>query len=200
MDTEINNNGTKNIDSIIEDVRKYTLLAVSQDRYEHSVRVAETSVRLCEKYSLDTKQGYLAGIGHDMCKGFNPKLLLSLAMRDGNDIKGIERKKPSLLHGRAAAVKLREDFGVENKDVLEAVAVHTFGKVGMCDLAKVVYVADKIEPGRPHVTKKYLEKLEKLSLDELMCFILDENIAFLTKKGRQVSVETVELFNSLKTR
>lgn len=198
MDTEIKNDDAKNIDAVIESVRKCTLLAVKKERYEHSVRVAETAEHLCKKYGLDKKLGYLAGIGHDMCKDFSSDLLLSMASRDGNEITELEKKRPTLLHGRAASVKMREDFGVENEDVLEAVAVHTFGKSGMCDLAKIIYVADKIEPGRPHVTKKYLEKLKKLSLDELTFFIVDENISFLEKKGRQVAPESKYLRDSLK--
>lgn len=180
------------IDNIIEKVRLFTINAVKKERYEHSLRVAGTAERLCKKYNLDAKLGKLAGLGHDMCKDFSDEMLLSLASRDGLEMTLLEKIKPALLHGRAAAVKLLRDFNVENADVLEAVAVHTFGKPGMCDLAKVIYVADKIEPGRSHVTKKYLEKLKKLSLDELVIFVLEENISFLEKKGRVVAPVSME--------
>lgn len=189
---------TDEMDVLLEKVRLFTINAVKKERYEHSLRVADTAVRLCKKYKLDAKLGKLAGIGHDMCKDFSDEMLLSLASRDGEDITLLEKLKPSLLHGRAAAVKLGRDFNVENRDVLEAVAVHTFGKPGMCDLAKVIYVADKIEPGRPHVNKKYLDKLKKFSLDELVIFVLEENIAFLEKKGRAVAPVSMETLMSLR--
>ena len=41
-----------------------------------------------------------------------------------------------------------------------------------------IYVADKIEPGRKHITRGYLEKIE-ISLDELVLFVLSENISYL---------------------
>ena len=50
----------EDIDTLIENVRKYTESAVSQSRYEHSVRTAETSARYCRKYGLDEKLGYTA--------------------------------------------------------------------------------------------------------------------------------------------
>lgn len=203
MDTEKDKIGcgvflTDPIDVLTERVRLFAINAEKKERYEHSVRVADTAQSLCKKYSLEEKLGKLAGIAHDICKDFGQAVLLSLASRDGHEITALEKAKPSLLHGRAAAVKLREDFGIENKDVLEAVAVHTFGKDGMCDLAKVVYVADKIEPGRPHVTKKYLERFEDMTLDEMTLYVLEENISFLKKKARSVAPESMVLLDSLK--
>ena len=50
-------------------------------------------------------------------------------------------------------------FDITDSDILEAVRVHTFGEPGMCDLAKILYVADKIEPGRNHVTAEHKQML-----------------------------------------
>ena len=114
------------------------------------------------------------------------------------EISQIEKDKPSLLHGRAASVVLKNEFGVTNKDVLEAVANHTFGKPKMCNLAKILYVSDKIEPGRPQVTQEYLEKIEKKSLNELVSYVLEENIDYLNKKGKSVSDITYRFLESVK--
>lgn len=186
-----------NYDELIEKIRKYTLAAVTESRYEHSVRTAKMCEKLCKKFGLDKKRGYLCGIGHDMCKAMGDDLLISLASRDGEAITEIEKNKPSLLHGRAAAVKLKNDFGIDDDEIIEAVANHTFGKTGMCDLAKVLYVADKIEPGRDHVTEKYLDKLFSLSLDKMVYTVLKENVDYVTKKGKKVSPSTIEFLNSL---
>lgn len=190
----------EDIDTLIENVRKYTESAVSQSRYEHSVRTAETSARYCRKYGLDEKLGYLAGIGHDMCKAMDSELLMSISARDGKPFSDIERMKPGLLHGRAAAVKMQEDFNITEPDVIEAVANHTFGFVGMCDLSKVLYVADKIEPGRDHVTEAYLKSLEKLTLDQLVLSVLRDNVNHLKKKNKAVAPETELLLKWLEER
>ena len=44
-----------------EDVRKYALAAEKPERFEHSVRVAETAARMCEIYGQDCEKGYFAG-------------------------------------------------------------------------------------------------------------------------------------------
>lgn len=185
------------IDLLTEKVRRYVKKSVSEKRYSHSVRTAEMCRKLCALYGLDEKTGYFAGISHDMCKNFKPEQLLSLAKEDGADVSELERKKPSLLHGRAAAVLLKNDFGVTDSSVLEAVANHTFGKTGMCSLAKVLYAADKIEPGREHVTEDYLARLLALSLNGLVKAVLEENIDYLRKKGSAVAQESEKLLESL---
>ena len=161
------------------------------------MRVAETAALLCKKYGVDEACGYFAGIAHDMCKDMGDDELLTLASRDGNEISALERARPSLLHGRAAAVQLANDFGVHDEDILEAVRCHTFGKAGMCALAKIIYAADKIEPGRAHMTVAYFNKLLTLELDELVKTVLDDNVAYLAKKGCEVAADTQAFLASL---
>ncbi len=184
---------------ITETVRKYALAAVSEDRYRHSVRVAQTCARLCAHYGLNEQAGFFCGIAHDICKSMSPDMLLQIASRDGGEITKIEREKPSLLHGRAAAVKLREDWHVDDPDILEAVANHTFGKAGMCDLAKLLYVADKIEPGRENVTPEYTARLMEMSINCMTAAVLDESMEFLKSRGKKIARATKIFYKSLKS-
>lgn len=194
MDTDKNN---QDFSDLIEKVRQYTLAAVTETRYAHSVRVAETAEKLCGLYKINPQLGYLAGIGHDMCKDMSDKLLLSLAARDGKQITYLEKGKPALLHGRAAAVKLAEDFGVTDKNVLQAVADHTFGATDMCPLAKIIYIADKIEPGRDYVTQECLDKLFAMKLDDMLYAVLCDSMKYLDKKGHSIAPETKVLMEHL---
>ncbi len=176
-----------------EEIRIFTQEHVKKSRYEHSVRVAQMCARLCRQYGLDSRKGYLAGIGHDMCKDFSDQDLLELAARDGKEIIDFDRKKPALLHGRAAAVMLKEKFKVLDPEILEAVANHTSGIIGMCDLTKCLFLADKIEPGRPQSTDQYRERLLALSLNEMLYSVLEENYEYITKKGYEVYPGTREM-------
>ena len=170
---------------------------VSPSRYEHSVRVAQTAEKLCRIHGLDPRRGYFAGLAHDICKEMKGELLVSLATLDGQPVGRLEQDKPGLLHGRAAASVLRNDFAVEDGDILEAVRLHTFGAPGMGGLAKVLYVADKVEPGRPHVTDGYLERLFSMGLDEAMLYVLRENIGFLRAKGKKIAPASLNLLSFL---
>lgn len=176
-----------------EEIRAFTEAHVKAKRYQHSVRVAEMCARMCRQYGLDARKGYLAGIGHDMCKDFSDEELLELAARDGEEITDFERKKPALLHGRAAAVMLKEHFKVYDPEILEAVANHTSGIIGMCDLTKCLFLADKIEPGRPQSTDEYRARLFAMTLDDMLYSVLEENYEYLTKHGIEISPGTREM-------
>lgn len=182
---------------LTERVRKYALAMVSQSRYEHSVRVAQTAEKLCGIHGLAPQRGYFAGIAHDICKEMKGPLVLSLAALDGGPVSKLEEDKPSLLHGRAAATVLRKDFSVEDEDILEAVRLHTFGAPGMGDLAKVLYVADKIEPGRSHVTAAYLDRAYAMGLDEVFLFVLKENVDYLRARGKKIALASLQLLSFL---
>jgi nicotinate-nucleotide adenylyltransferase len=171
--------------------------SLSKKRFGHSLRVAETARRLCRKYDLDERQGYFAGLAHDLCKEIGDDASLAMAKAARRELLPLEQEKPGLLHGWAAAQVLRSDFQVTDPELLEAVEFHTFGRVGMSDLAKVIYVADKIEPGRSHVNQEYLEKLQPLGLNELVVSVLEENIEFLVRKGKRVAAESFDLLESL---
>lgn len=178
---------------LTEEVRIFTEQNVKKSRYEHSVRVALMCARLCRRYGLDDKKGYFAGIAHDMCKDFSDEKLISLAEKDGLPIEEVERGKPALLHGRAAAVLLKSKFAVKDADILEAVANHTTGKIGMCDLAKCLFIADKIEEERPQSTQEYRERLFKMSLAEMFYTVLKENYDYILKKGYTVYAATEKM-------
>lgn len=176
----------KQYDDLIEEIRVFTKKNVKKSRYEHSERVADMCVLLAEKSGVDTKTAYLAGIGHDMCKDFTDQQLLELAAKDGKAIMDFDRRKPALLHGRAAAVLMQEKFGIIDKSILDAVAIHTSGMIGMDNLAKCLFLADKIEPGRPQSTDEYRARLLSMSLDEMFVTVLEENYNYVLNKGYEI--------------
>ncbi len=189
----------ENIDEITEKIKKYVKKSVGQSRYEHSVRTAETCRKFCKKYGFDEKIGYLAGISHDMCKKLDAEEMLRLVKKDGKPISELEMSNPSLLHGRAAAVRLQEDFDVHEPDVIEAVSNHTFGRKGLCPLGKMLYISDKIEPGREYVDDAYKKSIKNLSLDELFYKVVSDSKVYLLKKGKKIAPETEELLKYLES-
>ncbi len=180
-------------DSVTERIRDFTEAHVKPSRYDHSVRVAEMCAKLCRRYGLDENKGYLAGIGHDMCKDMPKAKMLETAARDGDPITDFEKKTPSIVHGRAAAVIMKEKFDITDPDILEAVANHVSCRLGICDLGKILFLADKIEPGRPQSTKEYRENLMKLPLDQMLASVLQENYEYITNKGFDVYPDTKKM-------
>lgn len=182
---------------LVERVRKYAASQEKKKRYEHSLRVAETSRFMCSVYGEDPEKGYFAGLAHDICKDIDEKVMEELASHDGYGLCEAELKKPALLHGRAAAVVLRRDFDVSDSEILQAVARHTLGCGNMCALAKIVFAADKIEPGRPQSTQEYRDRLFSMPLDEMVKSVIEESMEYLKAKGKTSSPLTLEFYKSV---
>jgi nicotinate-nucleotide adenylyltransferase len=172
---------------------------LSPERFLHSRNTALLAWDLCRRFTLDPALGYLAGIAHDLGKSMEEETLLKLAKSDGRGISKLEKKKPALLHGRAAAVLLRERFDVHNGDVLEAVALHTGGAADMGPLAKVIYIADKLEVSREKadpVLRSMCYANE--SLDRIFFAVLDQTVSWLRSKKLELSEETFRLLEKMK--
>jgi len=177
----------------------------SLERFLHSRNTALMSWDLCRRLSaqsdpsLDPQLGYLAGIAHDMAKPLSEKELIKLAKSDGRGISRLEKEKPSLLHGRASAVLLKERFNVHNEAVLEAIALHTVGGKNMGSLAKVVYIADKMEVSREKVDPAVRKTVcGSNDLDRIFAMVLDQTVSWLRAKKLKLSEDTLNLLEKMR--
>jgi nicotinate-nucleotide adenylyltransferase len=175
-------------------------------RFLHSRNVAVMTADLCRIFGLDGMAGYLAGICHDIAKPLTGDEMISLAEKDGMAISKLERKKPSLLHGRAGAVMLRERYGIPGREILDAVMYHTVCGAGMGPLAKALYIADKIEFSREGVDPAlrdfapYAEDGTPAALDRLFGKILNETAAWLRSREIDLSEGTLSLLALMEKR
>ncbi|GMO32583.1 MAG: nicotinate-nucleotide adenylyltransferase [Termitinemataceae bacterium] len=185
-DTKYTNN-INNTKSTIENTVRSIL---NQKRFIHSRNTALLSADLCKHFGLDPNAGYLAGITHDVCKDLTDTEMITLAKKDGLPFSELEQKKPSLLHGRAAAIYIQEIFHITDSDIIQAVRYHTFCKSSMCNLAKIIYLTDKIEVGRTTVEGKlrqlaFTEQGAALTLDELFNIVFDATQKYLLDNGME---------------
>ncbi|MCL2191333.1 MAG: nicotinate (nicotinamide) nucleotide adenylyltransferase [Treponema sp.] len=186
---------SKNILVRVEEAARESL---SFDRFLHSRNTALLARDLCLRFSLNPALGYLAGIAHDLAKPLSDRAQIRLAKSDGREISPFEKEKPSMLHGRASAVLLKEHFGVHNESVLEAISAHTSGSANMGPLAKVVYIADKMEVSREKVDPA-LRKLVFAGddLDEIFVMVLERVVSSLRSGKLRLSEETQRLLEKL---
>lgn len=188
---------TETIKAITRKVDLYAKGVLPPARYAHSLRVARLSAELCARFGVDPLRGNLAGIAHDMCKSATDKWVLSLVARDGEPVAGIELEKPSLLHGRAAATLLRDDFCVDDESVLDAVRHHTFGAPHLDTLGQILFVADKVEPGRTDYDAARRSEILSGDLARMTALVLADNIEYLESRGKSVSPWTLAMFEVL---
>ncbi|MCL2209947.1 MAG: nicotinate (nicotinamide) nucleotide adenylyltransferase [Treponema sp.] len=190
--------------SLIMQIEEAARETLSVSRFLHSRNTALLARDLCRRFSLDQDAGYIAGIAHDLCKQFDPKQMTKLAKSDRRPISALEKEKPSLLHGRAAAILLKERYCINNNDILEAVAFHTSGRENMSSLAKVIYIADKAEVSRtidPGIRSMCCgEDFQKTpeALDIIFSAVLRKTVSKLQARELNLSLDTLKLLERMK--
>ncbi len=167
---------------------------LSEFRYTHCLRVERVSRGLAAEYGADVQKAGLAGLLHDYAKE-----------RSDDEFKQVIKSKnldPDLLnynnaiwHGIVGAEIVKDELGIADEDVLNAIRRHTVGSTNMTQVDKCVFVADFIEPERdfPGIdeAREYAEK----SLDSAVAFELKHSIAHLIDKNREIYPATFESYN-----
>jgi len=175
-------------------------IGLSSRRRAHTLGVAALAAELCARQGLDPERGRAAGLAHDMCKELPRAEQLALALEWGE-----ARPESSLLgdkvaHGPAAAVLLRREYGVEDAELLDAVAYHTLGRPGMAGLEIFLYCADKLEPGRRRLDPAFRERCLSLPPEAMLGEVVASVVGWLEAKGEPVARESLELLESLSRR
>ncbi len=175
-------------------------LELSAFRARHSRGVAELAASLCEKNGIAPLRGRIAGLAHDLCKELPVGEQRRLARLSGYFGGHADELTEELLHGPAAAYVLVHDydFGAGEKDIIDSVAYHTVGRPGMSPLDIIIYVADKIEPGRAHVDEAFRSRCLSLPPEGMLLAVMENTMSWLRSKGRAIAPETLLLYNSLR--
>lgn len=189
-----------NYDILIEEIKVYCEAHLSEKRFSHSLRVAEMCSEICELSGYDTKKAYLCGIAHDICKELDHDEMKKMVEESEYKITPSELQKISLMHGKAGAAFLKKHFGVEDSEILYAIAYHVCGRFDFGVLGKALYIADKNERGRPHVKKDpdFVKKLYSKSVDDMFYYTLKTSYEYqVNKPGFIIMDDTMEVIRAL---
>jgi len=169
----------------------------------HVGRVAAEAERLAAGFKeLDRERVALAAWGHDIARALSPQELLARARGLGLEVNPVEEEAPILLHGPVGAEILRQEYGIDDRQVLAAARFHSTGRAGMSLLEKVIFVADKIEPGKVRA-KPALARVRELAdrdLDAAILEYLDQMRETARQEGWPLHPQAVAARNELLSR
>jgi predicted HD superfamily hydrolase involved in NAD metabolism len=102
-----------------------------------------------------------------------------------------------LWHAPVGAYLVKKEAGIQDAEILDAIAYHTSGRVGMSLLDKVVYLADYIEPGRSFPGVEEVRQTAKQNLDHAVIQALRNTVVFLMKRNQAIYPDTFKTYNDL---
>ena len=153
-------------------------------RFRHTMGVARAAAQLAQAHGVDPAQARLAALLHDCAKGNTQ----ALAEQYGADVSDMA---PPIRHAPVGAIHGRNAYGVQDPAILQAIARHTVCGPNMTALDKVIYLADKIEPGRTYGSVACIRKAAEHSLDEGMLACIDQTAAYLETQGETLHPATL---------
>lgn len=179
-----------------QEVLTWLQQAVLEKRLQHILRVEKMAGELAQRHKLSVAVAQQAGLLHDLAKCFPPQKLLSVAATEGWQLDPAEIECPHLLHAPAGAVIARDTFGIQNEQVLVAIANHTLGSPDMDGISCVVYLADTLEPGRGDTPQ--LNQLRELSYQNLDTAVYETcvfSLKHLLENKRSIHPRTILTYN-----
>ncbi|MDR1616827.1 MAG: bis(5'-nucleosyl)-tetraphosphatase (symmetrical) YqeK [Syntrophomonadaceae bacterium] len=163
--------------------------------YIHSLSAAQTAKELAAHYEFDEEQAYCAALLHDYAKAIKNEDLLQIAWENDLLSNTVENEMPHLLHAPVGAYLAQLHYNVDNPEILQAISYHTLGGLDMSILSKIVYLADKIEPGRRHPESRQLREISYKGLDEAMLYSLESTIINCIVKKSIIHPRTIIVYN-----
>lgn len=166
-----------------------------ESRREHMARVAGLLgdwARTRGEPPLEATRWVAAGFLHDALRDEDHEMLRGQVDPPFKDLPG------KVLHGPGVARRLRDE-GVEDGELLHAIAYHTLGSAGFGTLGFALYAADFLESGR-RIREEWRADLRRRApsdLDEIVKEILSARIRYLLERGRPLHLETLGFWNRL---
>lgn len=180
-------------------IRKAMEKTLDAKRYEHTLGVAYTASCLAMCHDENIKNAELAGLLHDCAKCLDNTKKLKICQKHNIHINEIESKNPFLLHAKVGSFLAMSQYGVRDKDIINAILNHTTGRPGMTKLEKIIYIADYIEPNRkqaPNLAE--IRKLAFLDLDKALLKVLADTLMYLQTIKHDIDPMTQKTYDYYK--
>ena len=180
-----------------EEMRDKLKRSLKTKRFEHSEGVCAEAVRMAELFGADTEKAYIAGLLHDCAKCFSPDEEKEISQKYGYVPDLMTQVCHPVLHAPLGAVVAEHEYGVHDKEILDAIHYHTVARADMTLLDKIVYVADMTEPGRDYDGAERLRALAHKDIDEAFCEALSQSLIHNIKKGSIIHPNSLDAWNNM---
>ncbi|RAI15049.1 MAG: phosphohydrolase [Candidatus Melainabacteria bacterium] len=174
---------------------------LDEERLLHSLGCAQEASSLAEKFGLDSKKAYIAGLLHDCAKCLSKEKLFEIGSH--LDLVEGEDTNSKIIHAPVSAYLAKEEFGIEDEEILSAIRWHTLGRADMTEFEKILFLADKIEPNtrdldfRDRVLMFLQDDNKENGLNRAMLVCYKETIKSLLARNLKICKNTIDIYNGM---
>lgn len=186
------------LNKIDNDLKK----VLSEKRYNHSTGVMKKAEELAKIYRIDVNKAKLVGLAHDIGKELSKEEMLEYARKNNIEVDSVEEVNVGLLHAKIGADICKKKYGF-SQDMQNAIKYHTVGNENMDLLAKIIYVADKIEDGRTYNSEEKMKELQVVrdlatkDINKALVYEIDSSITYTIQKHKLIHPDSILTRNML---
>ncbi|MGX7030910.1 bis(5'-nucleosyl)-tetraphosphatase (symmetrical) YqeK [Vagococcus zengguangii] len=177
-----------------DELLKRVASQMSEKRFKHVLGVEQSALELADQYGGNLEKASIAALVHDYCKE-RPKADFLAYMTKCSYPVDLIKFGNEIWHGVVGADMIRDELGIHDEEILNAVRHHTTGAANMSLLEQIIYVADYIEPGRDFPGVDEAREKAKTDLKEAVAYETQKTLAYLVKKGVPIYSRTLETYN-----
>ena len=155
----------------IESFKQKLKKDLKPERYKHTLRTVLTAQELCFNTSADRDKVFVAALLHD-CAKYNSPDEEQKKMLDGF------LAYDKIIHAPLGAIVAKEEYGITDETVLNAIKYHTTGRENMSIEEKIVCLADAIEDGREYPGVENIRRATEKSVDAGLIAYFENVISF----------------------
>ena len=184
----------------IEEIQNWLKENLYEERYIHSLGVMEEAVELAQMFNLDVEKAKITGLLHDAAKCFSNEKLLEIIHSHIPEVHDCELLNYKTLHAPVSAYLAKEKFGINDREILDAIRWHTLGRCNMSVFEKIIFLADKIEARTRdkefrHQCLELLKEENGLNKALFKCF--EATIKSLVDRRLAICHITIDVYNEL---
>lgn len=182
------------------DIQAKIAAALSPKRYAHVLRVVDYATHLAKRYDVDVEQARLAALIHDYAKERSDADFLAVIAAKHLDADLVNWGN-NIWHGIVGAEMMRDELGVTDEAVLQAVREHTTGAgATMTPLSQVLFMADYLEAGRDFPGVDTARELTDQNLQAGVKYQITHTLRYLLQKEVPIHPLALTTYNYWGTR
>ncbi len=179
------------------DFHKKLIEDIGKKRYDHSLRVVDMALKLGLTYGADLDKIKTAAILHDCAKYEESTSLLKKISTFDIILDNVIMNNKELIHGPLGSKIAEIEYGILDREILDAIHYHTIGRVNMTLLDKIIYIADYIEVKRNFPGLEEIRTMAFEDLDSSILMAMDNTILYLIELNKLIHPNTLEARNYL---
>jgi len=164
---------------------------LNETRFAHTIAVCEVAVILAERFGADKDKAYLTALLHDCARGLDFEQQIIYCKENNIELDEYMKNDINPVHALIGADIAKRRFGIDDKEILNAICNHATGSENMTLLDKIIFVADGTEANRDGEDADEARKAAENNLNEALAPVMRIKTYYL--KGKPMHPNSIKM-------